>query len=507
MSNRLIESLLVIELSFLVLHNFFVLFYGNYMNFEIVSALLILILGDVTWLILLKNFSLKDELWRANRDRNGIFRFFSDFTNRFSSSNEVHYVQDTIIYRLAELIEADSFCVYVMEKDGEELYLRISSVLGEYPGLDEEKGGHGDQHRHPRIKVCRENLFGRVLLENRSVLATHYASSNAMIRQAFSCDCAGHSNYEDDSRVDSVMAVPMVIDGKVVGVICAVNPASKGYHFTPEDLKLLESIGSQVAIAQEILTIYTQVRDQQRIIKELELAEHIQTSLLPTSSPDWGDYTIVPFSSPAKEVGGDYYDFVQIDQDRLLVVVADASGKGIPAGMIMTMCRSSLHALVQNFTDLSSLLVDLNAILYKDTDSSHFITMAACIIDRSTNMVEYGRAGHTELLMLEDENLEMHTPDGTGLGLLPPEFVDSFEIMRFEFKKNMKLLMYSDGITEAFDRTQEEFGVERLCQSWKMALIDDNRDNLPSIIVEAVDNFTEYVDASDDRTIVFIERD
>ncbi len=467
------------------------------MDFALISALLIIILGYLLWYVLLRGFTLKDELWRAQKDRTGMIRFLNRFTSSFARLREITHARDLIGFYISEVVEAQSLCVYIIQEEENKLFLQPTSVVGAYPGAHPSirESAEGRNGRQYRIEVNRSNLFGKVALEKSSVLASHYAISDPMIKNALA-----------EGTADSVMVVPMTMESRLLGVICAVNSVKKGYYFNEDDLKLLESLASQASLAHEFLNIYTQLRDQQRIGKELELAEHIQTSLLPVRAPEWGSFKIIPFSKPAKEVGGDYYDFVQIDDDRLLVVVADASGKGIPAGMIMTMCRSSLHALTQNFKDLNTLLVDLNTILYNDTDGSHFITMAACIINRHTDEIEYARAGHTDLLTMSGNDVSTHTPDGTALGMLPPAFVSSFEVMNYSCASGDRLLLYSDGITEACDREGEEFGVERLSTVWKESLGKADAEALPDTIIEAVDNFTEYASQSDDRTIVFIER-
>ncbi|MGL4854571.1 MAG: GAF domain-containing SpoIIE family protein phosphatase, partial [Lentisphaeria bacterium] len=307
-------------------------------------------------------------------------------------------------------------------------------------------------------------------------------------------------------EVSSVMVVPMIMEDSLVGIICAVNSQVPGYNFSDNDLRLLNSLAQQASFAYEFLKIYQKLSDQQRIGKELEVARHIQGSLLPSSIPSVGEYRFIPFSSPAKEVGGDYYDFIKIDDCRNLVVVADASGKGVPAGMIMTICRTALRAFAKNFTSLNDLLVMLNSILYDDTDGSHFITMIACIINHQTNEVEFARAGHTAFLTMKDSEVLTYDPDGCALGLLPPQIASSFEVGKLVCEKNQSILLFSDGITEAVDRNNEEFGVTRLCDAWRNAMRNPDRSSLPISIVEAVDNFTEYALPSDDRTLVLIER-
>jgi serine phosphatase RsbU (regulator of sigma subunit) len=456
----------------------------------LLSAFIIFILAYLLWVAILYGFTTKDQVWRAKKDRKGMIEFLTRFTSSFSSHSDLNFIKEMIASEISRVLEAKSLCIYQVIDDNGTLFLQPTATDGDYPHH------HNTEGSEFRIPVNHNTILGRVVLERSSVLISQYANGDQLIKEAL-----------PDGDVDSLMIAPLELESGVRGLIVVADSAKIDYHFTKQDLELLKSLSVQVAFTHEFLDIYTKLKNQQRINKELELAEHIQNSLLPEHAPEWGEFKILPFTSPAKEVGGDYYDFIEIDEDRLLVIVADASGKGIPAGMIMTMCRSSLHALVENFSNLNKLLVDLNSILYKDTEGCHFITLAACLLNRKTNEMEYARAGHTEFLLRANKNnVFASTPEGSALGLLPPMFVNSFEVLQVEVDKNQQILLFSDGITEACDRNEEEYGVERLMSSWNQLLIDNGQDFTPSQIIEKVDCFTEYASASDDRTIVFIER-
>ncbi|MCK5834685.1 MAG: SpoIIE family protein phosphatase [Lentisphaeria bacterium] len=456
----------------------------------LLSAFIIFILGYALWLAVLYGFTMKDLVWRAKKDRSGMITFLNKFTTSFSTHSDIKLTKEMIAFYTSDVLESKSLCIYRVIEEHGSLFLQPTSSSGAYPHH------HNNEGTAFRIPVDHNTLLGRVVLERSSILISQYANGDSLVKEAL-----------PDGDVDTLMITPLELESGVSGLIVVVDSIKLDYHYTKQDLELLQSLAKQVAFAHEFMDIYTKLKNQQRISKELELAEHIQNSLLPEQAPEWGDFRILPFSSPAKEVGGDYYDFIEIDDDRLLVIVADASGKGIPAGMIMTMCRSSLHALVENFTDLNTLLVTLNSILFKDTEGCHFITLAACLLNRKTNEMEYARAGHTEFLLRVKENdILVSIPEGSALGLLPPMFVNSFEVLKVQVEKNQQILLFSDGITEACDRKEIEYGVDRLIESWDQLLIENGDQFTPSQIVEKVDCFTEYAAASDDRTIVFIER-
>lgn len=473
------------------------------MGADLFFALVLAAMATIIWFILLRNFTLSDELGRARRDRTGMIRFLNRFTNSVTRLQELSHARDLIGHYITEVQELESLCIFTVEEEDGARYLRPTSVVGLFPSLEPTtpyvRNRAAMLHRalkQKRLRIDRTNVFGQVAMDRKSLLVSHQAQSHSEIKKSLFAD-----------KIESVMIVPMIMENRVLGIICAVNSSKQGYRFNEDDLRLLESISSQASLAHEFLGIYLQLRDQQRLSKELEVADRIQRSLLPAKAPQWGEYQFYPYNRSAKEVGGDYYDFVEIDEDRLLVLIADASGKGVPACMIMAMCRSSVHALVKQFSDLSTLIGQLNAILYKDTDNSHFITLAGCLINKRTHHIEYVRAGHTGLMVRSPlQGNRIVESEGTALGLLPPEFAGEYEVATLDGHTDHSFLLYTDGITEATNADGEEFGEQRLTDEWENALHDPDLAHIPRRLAQAVDHFTEYAPPSDDRTIVFIQR-
>ena len=204
-------------------------------------------------------------------------------------------------------------------------------------------------------------------------------------------------------------------------------------------------------------------------------------------------------------MGGDYYDFVEIDEDRLMIVVADAAGKGVPACMLMAMCRSFVRSLVEHYHGIERFLMDLNPRLFRGTDAAHFLTMAALVIDRKTHVCEYGCAGHTPLLMRRPDGKALQVrPRGPALGLLPNELGITFDTFSFCFDPGTRLFMFTDGITEALNRQDEEFGIDRLQSLWGGSMLSP--DKTAELIVEKVQTFAARVPQSDDQTMLIVGR-
>jgi serine phosphatase RsbU (regulator of sigma subunit) len=212
------------------------------------------------------------------------------------------------------------------------------------------------------------------------------------------------------------------------------------------------------------------------------------------------------FTRSAKEVSGDFYDFVEIDKDRTLVVIGDASGKGIPACMVMAMTRSFIRANIDRYTGLENMLEELNSNLYRDTATGRFITLGCCLLDRNLQTVEFARAGHTELIIYSSKyKLRKIHPGGTALGLMPKNMAGNYDVFKFTFKPYYSMLLFSDGIIDANNAAGEEFGQERL----EKIFYDSCEHKNPPIrsaegIMSAIENFTAGQQQGDDQTIVVI---
>ena len=333
--------------------------------------------------------------------------------------------------------------------------------------------------------------MGRAAQGNRSVLVS---------------DTAGYANPDEiPRRVYSLMAVPVQVDGRFVGVACAVNCREEGRRFEEQDLRLFENLSYQAALASKLVAIYAERGKHERLQRELQVGQEIQRSLLPAAVPQWGECRFAAFALPALEVGGDYYDFVPIDADRLMIVMADASGKGVPACMLMAACRSFVHCLADRYAGVPQFLQELNRRLYRSTDHAHFLTLAVAVLDRRSHVLEYGSAGHTPLIVRgPDGTIRALKPEGPALGMLPDDLGLCFESVTLEFPAGSALLLFTDGITEALNAADEEFGLERLRLLCAKGCATPQ--GLTDAVVAAVREFCGTTPQSDDQTMVVVTR-
>lgn len=249
------------------------------------------------------------------------------------------------------------------------------------------------------------------------------------------------------------------------------------------------------------------ISERERMAKELEIAKSIQINLLPRFSPSVPNFEFGGICIPALEVGGDYYDFVQMNDGRIGVTIADVSGKGLPAAIYMTLTKGALQAYGEEEPSPRKVLNRINSIVYRSVARGVFISMIYSVIDTKTKKVRFARAGHNPLVYFSTENndAKLLSPSGLALGLDNGDKFDSnLEEMEIGLKPGDSLVFYTDGFTEAMDQKSNEFGESRLVQ-----LIESTR-NLPvkemlAKIESEVRKFAGGAPQHDDMTMVVIK--
>lgn len=225
-------------------------------------------------------------------------------------------------------------------------------------------------------------------------------------------------------------------------------------------------------ITEKFKKAQNSVLEQEKMQKEIEVAKQIQQSLLPRKRPEISGYDIAPLYQAAAEVGGDYYDFVQVDDDTIGVVVADVSGKGVPGSLVMTMIRTALRMEARGNRNASDVMSKMNSFVTDDMKKGMFVTMFYVILDSKNRVISYASAGHNPMILYRHETKETFflNPRGFPVGIsLPDEtlFRRSISLEKVRLKKDDMLVIYTDGVTEAMNERREQYGEDRLIQMVK----------------------------------------
>jgi sigma-B regulation protein RsbU (phosphoserine phosphatase) len=347
----------------------------------------------------------------------------------------------------------------------------------------EAAGVHGctTQCKGSRMTVGKGGMVGYVA----STLQMRYAPDVRQDPYYVAC--------EESTR--SEVAIPLLVDGKLVGVFSASHHELDG--FPREQLRMLQGLCDHLAVAVHNARRFQHERhERERMSQEEREARIIQQALLPKSSPYIPGFAIAGLSIPAGAVGGDWYDFISFDDGCWGLVLADVSGKGTAAALLMSATRGMMRSLAQTCSGPGEVLTRLNRLLVEDFPSGRFVTMLFAVLNPSTRTLSFSSAGHLRPLLVDEQGARfLDSERGIPLGLGTGEFSES----QVQLSKGSRLVFYSDGITEATDGTDEEYGAERMREHVLQP------DSCAESILADVRRFANGEGLHDDATVIFVK--
>jgi len=281
---------------------------------------------------------------------------------------------------------------------------------------------------------------------------------------------------------------------RIVGVLQLLNKTDGA--FGAGDLEFLNGISDHMAIAMENARMHMELMEKQRMEEELKLGREIQSRLLPSPPIDILDTELAALSVPCYEVGGDYYDFLELPDGDLGLAIGDVSGKGVSAALIMSSVQAALRVAAPIEEDLARLVQRLNALIYRSARGKKYATFFFGRYTPSTGLLRYVNAGHNPPFVATGQGLEELTSTGKPIGILPDS---NYHERAVEIPPGATLFLYTDGLNEAADPDENEFGYDRLRDLFKQT-------REPAAIVAAVTQFERGARATDDKTIVVLRR-
>ena len=301
-----------------------------------------------------------------------------------------------------------------------------------------------------------------------------------------------------------ILSVPMFLKDRLIGII-NVGPKMSGKIYSQEDMDLLTTVATQAAIAIENARLHQSEVERQKIEKQLEIARQIQQGLLPKSKPVFDGLDISGVSIPALTVGGDYFDYIQLSTTKLLVVVADVSGKGMSAALYMSKIQGMIQLAAHMYKTPKEMLIHVNRRIFDGIERKSFITMILALFDIKKKEVRICRAGHNKALIGINGKLEFLSAGGIGLGLERGDiFEHELEEIRRPLRRRALFTFYSDGLTEAMNPTRLQFGEEKVIQ-----LVKKNRnrpaDAIHKTIISEEEKFRAGAEQHDDITLVVVK--
>ena len=299
------------------------------------------------------------------------------------------------------------------------------------------------------------------------------------------------------------LVVPLITNGELIGLL-NVGRRLSDQDFSADDRRLLESLAAQAApavrVGQLVREQQAEIRARGRLEQELAVAQLIQQNFLPKELPALEGWQVAAYYRAARAVGGDFYDFIELPDGRLGIVIGDVTDKGVPAAMVMAATRSVLRASAQRLIEPGVVLARVNDNLCPDIPENMFVTCFYGVLNPASGHLRYANAGHNLPLVHADGAGSDLRATGMPLGLLPGM---DYEEREATLAEGACVLLYSDGLVEAHDREREMFGTERVT-----ALLEHRREDSGAVIDEllaALDRFTGgELEQEDDITLVVL---
>ena len=393
---------------------------------------------------------------KVQTEERRVFDFLHGIGEALKDDAHVGDLDGLIVEGALRILEADGGALYLTNKKATALQPSyVSKGSPPFVQLPKQTGpATTSLHAQMRLQAEKigEGLIGRVLSENA---ALSLLPSDVRLESLLSFG------------VNSAFIAPLVYAGQNLGVL-ALARMGKSEPFGPEHFNTFKALAEQSAFSLFDAFLHNEATEKKQIEKDLHVATEVQRILLPSEPPVVDGFDVAGMNLPARWVSGDYFDYIPLDADRCGVVIADVSGKGVPAALMMAMTRTALRLLATGGGSATEIIHRLNAQLYPDIREDMFISLAYVVIDRRSKELKLVRAGHDAPLLYRaaDRSVTRVNPPGMAVGI---DSGGAFNRVTNEFSLVLEpgdcLILYTDGVTEAQDRNGDEFGLEAMIRS------------------------------------------
>jgi sigma-B regulation protein RsbU (phosphoserine phosphatase) len=412
-------------------------------------------------------------------------RLLLDITKKISRSLDLQEVINLVMDTLGSLIPYDAAGIYVIQGGQTRKNLSESTSSSCVYRAEAVRGYDIDDLVELRLKMG-EGIIGYVATTGEPVISPDVQNDPRYV------------NARQETR--SEMVAPVISNDEVIGVFDLESDQVNAY--TPDDLQVLMLLASQVAIIIEKVMLHEQLVEKKRLEGQLEVARQVQLELLPPADPNLEGFEISAYNFPTEEVSGDYYDWVRIYDDQIGMVIADVSGKGVPAALLMAFLRASLRAAIHIGYAPHISMAKVNYLLWESIERNQFVTAFYGVLDASNKTLAYTNAGHNPPLVLDkDGKARFIERGGLPLGMFRDTRYYEYYV---SIEPGQVIVLYTDGVTEAVNTKGEEYGRERLAQAIADARELSAREMISRIHRDVID-WTEGLGADDDITFFIIK--
>lgn len=452
------------------------------------------------------------QLERATREREALegeearmFDFLHVLGSAIERDRSTGRLHKVIVDGVEEVVGADGGALYLLSDDRQFLVPRyISEDCPPLVGVPVEvarKAKRDPRAMESHLRLAKvpveEGILGHALRAGEPILVPDVKNHDAF-RDAF-------LRYEGDV---TALIAPLKHGGKDIGVLAVAEKIKNDEPFTQNKFVVFKSMAEQSSFALGNAIIHAEAQEKRKLEDELHTAREVQRVLLPQEDPVVPGYRIAGTNIPARIISGDYYDYIDLNEGRFGVAIADVSGKGVPAGLLMAMCRSALRSVARNDPSPSAALGSVNRQLFPDIREDMFISMAYAILEGDGGRVVMSRAGHDPALLYRKADGSVTAIKSPGLAVGIDEG-DVFERVTKDHVLEMHagdcLLFHTDGVREAMDTSEEEFGLDRMTRAFAEGAMYGASSAIDSV-QRALRSFAGTAPQMDDITLIAVEK-
>ena len=412
-------------------------------------------------------------------------RLLLDVTKKISRSLDLQEVLRLVMDTLDSLIPYDAAGIYVLECVRHRTQANESHDGVKVFHAEAVRGYDTDEMAELRLKVG-EGIIGYVAQTGEPVICPDVRNDPRYV------------NARKETR--SEMVAPIISNDEVIGVFDLESDELNAY--TEDDLEVLMLLASQVAIIIEKALLHEQLLQKKRLEAQLEVARHVQLELLPERDPRLDGFDISAYNFSTEEVSGDYYDFVNIYDDHLGIVIADVSGKGVPAALLMAFLRASLRAAIHIGYAPNISMAKVNYLLWESIENNQFVTAFYGVLDATNKTLAFANAGHNPPLLLDKEGQARFIErGGFPLGMFKDARYYEYYL---PIESEQIFVLYTDGLTEAIGPDGSEYGRERLVKAIREGSHLRARDLIQFVYSDVLE-WTGGRGSDDDVTLVIVK--
>jgi len=436
--------------------------------------------------------------------------------------NKSDYTEDDVeflgtILNISATAVQNSMVINELQKVNRQLDSRVQRLSSLFE-LSKEFGSFAESYRVVKLLVF--SILGQFLVQKYAVLLFEKDEVDILdskfdneklisLTQNYELHNVNDSLTKDDIRkkyeelfdLGIELIVPMQLQGKTRGLIMLGSRAGNS-EFKINDIEYTYSIGNLAIISLENNRLFLEALEKQKMEEDLLIARDIQRNLLPSNLPEYDKYDIAALNVSSKQVGGDYYDVIPINDEKFYIAIADVAGKGVPGSLMMANIQAFLQVICRQDLKIDDATAMINNLITANSSEGRFITFFWGYINTRTNTLTYVNAGHNPPYILRDDSVIKLTQGGIILGVM--ETVDPYIFEEVKLEKDDVIILFTDGVSEALNLEFEEYSEERLEKKAK-SLKNESANEILSGIKEDVQIFTQGNLQSDDITMIVIK--